>query len=309
MLFNNMSDKLLGLREEMAKQVRCGVHIKNMQRSPKVILFDIENCPNLGYTWGKYEQNVIAFTKNWYMLSFSYKILGQKKIHTFALPDFPGYKKNKEADFNLVRKLWEVLNDADLVVAHNGNNFDIKKANARFLYHGLPPPSPFKQVDTLLWARRYFQFESNKLDDLGMYFKVGHKLPHTGFHLWRGCMEGDMRSWALMKRYNAQDVRLLEKVYLRMRPWANHPNLRIFDRKEGCPSCGSLRLQSRGVHHLKNHDAQRVVCVECGKWFTGKIIKHDKSRISQTHRADVPAQLGNNQAKERRLLRRRQPVG
>jgi hypothetical protein len=31
----------------------------------------LETAPNLGYVWGKWEQNVIDFKKSWYVLSFA----------------------------------------------------------------------------------------------------------------------------------------------------------------------------------------------------------------------------------------------
>jgi hypothetical protein len=242
-------------------------------KKARVAIFDIETAPNLGYTWGKWEQNVISFKKDWFLLSFSMKWADEKKIYTYGLPDFRGYKKDKTNDRLLSMKLWEMMNEADIIVAHNGNNFDIKKANSRFIYHGLTPPAPYKTVDTLLWARRNFKFDSNKLDDLGSYFKIGNKLKHTGFNLWLGCMEGDMKSWKLMKKYNEQDVRLLEKVYLRLRPWSNHPNMRIYDGKGGCPFCGSVKIQKRGLEYSLKYNTQKLTCTTCGKWFHGEKIK------------------------------------
>src|ERR1700719_3656227 len=118
------------------------------------------------------------------MLSFAYKIAGEKKVHTRCLADYPGYKKNTEDDKALVTDLWTIFDQADIQIGHNADKFDIKKSNARFLMHKLNPPSPYKTVDTLKIARRAFKLDSNKLDDLGYYLGLGRKLPHTGFHLW-----------------------------------------------------------------------------------------------------------------------------
>lgn len=242
---------------------------------PKVLFFDCENAPNLGYVWGKWEQNVIAYEKNWYFLSFAYKWQGSRAIQCVALPDFPAFDKNKENDRYLVERLWAILDEADVVIAHNGDRFDLRKANARFVAHGLRPPSPYKTVDTLKVARRYFQFDSNKLDDLGQYLGVGRKLPHTGKHLWFGCMSGDTKSWATMRRYNSQDVALLERVYLKLRPWAStHPNLNHISRLSGCPTCQSSNVQFRGFNHTKTGKRQRMQCKDCGTWSaTGDLIK------------------------------------
>jgi DNA polymerase elongation subunit (family B) len=242
---------------------------------PRTILLDIETAPNLGYTWGKWEQNVIDFKQSWYILSFAYKSLDANRITTRALPDFPCYAKDKENDQCLVRSLWDVLDEADIIVAHNGDRFDIRKSNARFIAHGLTLPSFFKSVDTLKIARKHFQFDSNKLDDLGHYLGVGRKIPHTGKHLWFGCMNGDAKAWRMMRRYNAHDVELLERIYLKLRPWAaNHPNLNFFTRYSNCPVCQSDNLVKNGVLRLKTGNRQQFKCGDCGHQFRdGPLIK------------------------------------
>ena len=151
---------------------------------------------------------------------------------------------------------------------HNCDAFDVKKANARFIFHGLEPPSPYKTIDTLKLARKYFKFDSNRLDNLGQYLKLGRKLPHTGKHLWLGCMDGDLKSWDLMKRYNKQDVVLLEKVYLKLRGWnQSSPNLNmIFGGIFNCPNCGSDQIIKKGYQYTRISAYQRWKCLNCGAW-------------------------------------------
>ena len=231
----------------------------------KILTFDIETAPNTSYTWGKWEQNVIAFKQEGYMLSFSYKWLHEKTAHVVALCDFPQYKKDPTNDRYLVARLWQLLNEADVVIAYNGKKFDIPKANARFAIHRLPRPKPYKVVDPLQHVRRMFKFESNKLDDVGEYLGCGKKIDTGGFKLWLGCMNGDMASWRKMKQYNKQDVVLLERVYLILREWMdNHPSL-YFDAK--CGVCGSTKIQWRGLYRTsQSSDARRFQCQDCGSW-------------------------------------------
>ena len=115
----------------------------------KVLLLDIETAPNIGYVWGKYEQDVIKYIQEWYVLCFTGKWLDSGKTVTLGLPGFPDYEKNRTDDKALIEELWKMLDEADVVVAHNGDKFDIKKINTRFLVHGLTPPAPYKPVDTL----------------------------------------------------------------------------------------------------------------------------------------------------------------
>lgn len=243
-------------------------------RSPRILIYDIETAPLLGWCWNMWETNVIDVFSSWYMLSFSAKWLGSKTVKTYSLDQYPGYRKDRENDRHLVSELWRLFDEADIVIAHNGDRFDIKKSNARFIFHGLKPPSTYKTIDTLKIARRHFGFLSNKLNDLGAYLGVGRKLPHTGFHLWKGCMTGDLSSWKLMRRYNAQDVRLLERVYLKLRPWAtNHPDLNSYTEASACPSCQSKKIQRRGVSVAQKARYQRLHCQSCGHWFKGSRVK------------------------------------
>ena len=246
-----------------------------MTSDKKVLLFDIEIAPIVGYTWGLWEQNVIDTKEEWYMLTFSYKWLGEKKTHVRALPDYKTYKKDKKNDKELVSELWRLFDEADVVIAHNGDAFDIKKANIRFIKHALCPPSPFKSIDTKKVAKTCFKFDSNKLDNLGKYLGVGEKLDTGGFELWLGCMSGDKKSWKLMCDYNKQDVILLEKVYLALRPWMkNHPNLSVLDNKpHNCPNCTSSHVTHRGYGMNTKSKYERLQCQTCGAWFKGCNVK------------------------------------
>jgi len=239
------------------------------QKTPKILLFDIETMANKAYVWGKYEQNVLSFDSEWYILTFAYKWLGDSKTEAYALPDFKTFRRNKQNDRELCLKLWELLDEADIVIGHNCLEFDIKKANARFAYHGLTPPSPYKVVDTRQIARRYFKFNSNKLDDLGQHLGLGAKVKHSGWEMWLGAaVHNDKKSWEEMVRYNKVDVDLLEKVYLTLLPWiTTHPNYNLYTGSiHTCPNCGGKHLQKRGFHLTRVTKHQRYQCQDCGAW-------------------------------------------
>lgn len=245
-----------------------------MDNKTKVLLFDIETMANLGYVWQKYEQNVIAYEKEWYMLSVAWKWLGEKTTHVISLPDFKGYSKDKTNDKELVKALWKLFDEADIIIAHNGNSFDIKKSNAKFIEHGLPVPSPYKQIDTKLIARRYFNFNSNKLDDLGNILGLGRKIDTGGFDLWLGCASGNKKAWKKMCEYNKQDVILLEKIYLKMRGWITP--LKSSKHHGVCTNldCGGVQFTRRGTEvRLGGIKVQRLVCNACGKWSYGEVLE------------------------------------
>ena len=240
----------------------------NIQKTKtRILLFDIETMANLGFIWGKYEQNVIQYQKEWYMLSFAYKWLDEKTTYVKALPDFKGYAKDMTNDKLLVKSLWDLFDEADIVIAHNGASFDVKKANAKFIEHGFKPPSPYKVIDTKLIAKRYFNFNSNKLDDLANILGLGRKIDTGGFDLWLGCVANKKASWNKMKTYNKHDVVLLEKVYLKLRGWIAPTRTAIRDGRCSAPDCGSTHIQFRGTETRANGViVKRVQCQTCGKW-------------------------------------------
>lgn len=240
---------------------------------PRIAFLDIETFPNIGYVWGKYDQNVIKYTQQSCVASFVWKWANNDKIISRSLPDYVGYVAGSYDDELLVADLWKLLDEADIVVAHNGDSFDVKVIVGRFLIHGMRPPSPFKTVDTKTVVKGIARYNSNSLDDLcGQFFGV-HKIK-TDFDLWEGCIKGDAKCWAKMIEYNRKDVLLLERVYYKLLPFAKiHPNLTFWTRG-ACPKCGSKNIQYRGVAHAIVNTYQRFQCNDCGSW--GRVLKADK---------------------------------
>jgi len=231
-----------------------------------IVFLDIETSPNIAYSWGKWEQNIPEFLENWYIMCFAVK-WNRSRTKVYKKIDYKTYKQ-------FIKELWDVFDKADIIVAHNGDNFDIKKSNSAFIECGLKPPSPYKTIDTLKWARRHFKFDSNKLDDLGEYLSLGRKLETGGFKLWKECMRGDIPAYNKMARYNKRDVDLLYKVYEKIKCWSNnHPNINVFSGKNACPVCGSTQLQRRGFSISKTGKTQRLCCQKCGSWCSEKTIK------------------------------------
>jgi hypothetical protein len=237
----------------------------------RTLIFDIENTPNLGWIWELWQTDVIQVDVDWHILSFAWKWLGEKRVHAMGLPDC----EDPESDYELCVKLHELFDEADIVVAHNGARFDVPKVNARMLVHGMEPPSPYKQVDTLQVARRTFKFSSNKLDDLCRELGLERKGDTSGWKTWIGCINGDEKAWRTLIKYNKQDVQILEQLYLRLRPWTkNHPNVgAIDDLSDICPRCGAAgEMISRGWTYATASRRQRFQCRACGGWCAGRNV-------------------------------------
>ena len=244
---------------------------------PKILVFDIETAPMISYMWRMWKETIgiNQIESDWYILCWCAKWVGEKKIHKAALPDFPTYyKKHPESDKAILAPLWDLINEADILVTHNGNRFDIPKTNSRFLVNGMNPPAPSKSVDTYQIARHKFGFTSNKLDYIGQHLGLGKKKETGGFKLWRDCLKGDPTAWKKMVRYNMQDVNLLEKVYIKLRPWARtHPVFSLYcdDEEIRCHRCGSTNLSPNGSVMTAAGQYKRYHCNDCGAWPRGRV--------------------------------------
>lgn len=251
----------------------------------KILLVDLETFPILMYAWNHYQTDAIRIVQNTSIASWAAKWLGDKKTTTRCLADYKGYKPTSRDDKQLLEELWPFLDEAEIVVAHNGAKFDAKKINYRFLVNGMKLPSPYRVVDTLTEVRRIAAFDSNKLNAVAPLLDIGEKVRTGGADLWFDCLAGDKKAWAHMKKYNAHDVDpLLEGVYLKLRPWMkNHPNVALGYGPGVCPKCGSTQLKREGFSYNKTTAYQRYSCLACGAFSKDNenlINKEDKPFVS-----------------------------
>jgi RNase H-like protein len=240
----------------------------------RIGLLDIETSPIQASVWGLFDQNIglEMIGKDWFILAFSWKWLGEKEL---IYKDKSRSWRNED-DTILLKSLWNLLDEAEVVVAHNGRQFDLKKINARFALNGIKPPSPYKIVDTKEVAKRVFGFTSNKLAFLTDKLCKTKKLDHgkfPGYLLWQQCLLGNPLAWKEMAKYNKADVLSLEELYLVLRPWiSDHPNHGLFveDAEPCCNRCGSTKLHRRGSYRTALSRYARFQCLGCGGWLRGR---------------------------------------
>lgn len=254
---------------------------------PKILLLDIETAPKVAYVWQFWKEHVHPdkVISDGYIMSIAWKWLGQKG-KSFCV-DCEGLGGN---DLGLVHVMTSLLDEADIVIAHNAKKFDLPMYNARAVIHGVRPPSPYRVIDTLEVARKKFKFDNNSLGYLAKLLKCTPKEEHKkfpGFTLWRECLAGNEEAWEEMRKYNEQDVDTLEEVYLALRPWMdNHPNVAgLMNKPEYvCPKCGSVHLQRRGYSVTNYGKYQRFQCVDCGGWsrsrYTEKPVAARKALLA-----------------------------
>lgn len=139
---------------------------------------------------------------------------GEKGIWSFSNHmDTNTFKKNPLDDTFVLRRLWDICDKAEVIVAHNAS-FDKSWILGRFLQKGWPLPSKFSVVCTLKGLTAY-AFTSKKLDSLSKQLIGSKKIP-TDFSLWDRCSDGEVAAFEEMETYNRGDIcPTLFNVYMR----------------------------------------------------------------------------------------------
>jgi DNA polymerase elongation subunit (family B) len=240
----------------------------------KVLVLDIETSPMLVHVWNLKDQYVglNQLVQDWHIMAWGAKELGAP-ASSIEYHDMRNLKHGDDSP--ILRRLWKLLDWADIVITQNGKSFDAKKINARFMLHGMPPPSPYKHLDTYLIAKNVAGFTSNSLEYMSERFCVKYKkLSHPrfpGLSLWTECLKGNKQAWQEMKKYNIHDVLATEELYMKIRAWSPATAPKVFTDGRVCEVCGGNRLQRRGYEQVKKFRYVRLQCQNptCGKWQRG----------------------------------------
>jgi hypothetical protein len=174
---------------------------------------------------------------------------------------------------------------------HN-SAFDTQYLNARFIYHNLPPPAPYKIIDTL-HIKKTTRFQMNNLDFLCKHLGLREKIDTGGFGLWKRCMAGDEQALKDMRIYNENDVLALEELYVRLRPWLpTHPNMALFlDQENGnrCSRCTSENIEYIGQYATSVNLYNSYRCLDCGAIFRARQSATPRAKF-QNLRVNIPIQ-------------------
>lgn len=240
-------------------------------RPPRVLFFDIETSAIVAKVWGLFDQNIglSQIQEDWYVLSYAAKWLGDDRMfymdQRFQLP--------LNNDFMLLEGIHYLLSEADYICGHNVTRFDMKKLNARFIKHDLPPLKPLIHIDTLKIAKRHFAFTSNKLEHLAKYLECKNlKSSHgkfSGMELWNETMKGNEEAFREMEEYNKMDVIVLEEVYHKLIKYEPSINFQANYQEKIC-TCGSKEFKKNGFRYTKTGVFQLFLCARCGKHSTAK---------------------------------------
>lgn len=243
---------------------------------PKILLIDIETSPTKAFIWRMWKENIgnNQVIDHSFIMTFTAKWLGEDTVI---------YNETRTEDDSAIT--WMMINlfdEADFVIAHNADRFDVPRINAAAIKNGLNPPSPYRVIDTLKIAKKHFRFERNTLEHLAEILGCTPKSSHAkyhGFELWKECLAGNDEAWTEMMDYNIQDVHTLEEVYLKLRPWhKEHPNLgaKMESDIPVCSKCGSANIKQRGYIPTDVSKFPLFVCNDCGGYSRGRVSEYPK---------------------------------
>lgn len=206
-----------------------------------MVSWDVETLPMKVWSWGLSPPKRLSIDnviEDKQIIVVCWKELGKGKIHTLT--------QREMSERELIVRLRQAFDDVDVLVAHYGDRFDLPNFTAKLIEYDLPPLNKIQTVDTWKELNRVAGFSSIKLDYISRKVLDKEKIP-TDFLLWRRCAAGEESAFREMEKYCRHDVRLLEEVYVRCRPYfTRHPNLA--DRgTTNCPFCNSdqFRINKR----------------------------------------------------------------
>lgn len=249
-------------------------------KNPKIVVFDIETLPIIAATFTLYPESINhkSILKDSSIVCICWKELGKKGKSVNVL-DGPK-KKDLLDDYYICKTIRDEFDDVDVLIGHNIKKFDIKRLNARLMFHGLDPLPAIQTIDTLTEIKKVAAFTSHRLDYLGRHLLGDSKKP-TSEGLWLRCLQGDKGAIKEMTSYCVQDVILDEELYLKIRPYLKGGvNLASIDTCN-CPKCNSSKIKKDGIRmRASGIRVQTYRCLDCGSHFSdNKTLAKPSSKV------------------------------
>lgn len=251
---------------------------------PKILIIDIETAPLMTTVWGVFKQRIPLenIQKEWFILSWSAKYLFDYEIMSDVLTPEEAVRND---DSRILKSIWNLIDEADIIIGHNVKKFDLRKLNARFIINDLMPPHPYRVIDTLLECKKYFAFTGYNLDYINKILGNKGKI-HTSYKLWLKCISGDNDALKTMEKYNKNDVLITEDLYVAIRGWMkSHPNIALYYNEieeEKCPTCGNKNLDWKGYYYTTVGRFKSGRCNTCNAIFRSRqsdLTKEERKKL------------------------------
>jgi len=252
------------------------VSVANTPKRVKELFIDIETLPNRGYFFDIFSDRGIPLDfieQPKSICTLAYKFAGEV-TPTVLIAHEPYNDKALLVEFS------QIILQADYVIAHFGDGFDMPFIEGRLFANGLPALPPVATIDTYKMARNKFKktLNSNKLDHLAKICGLQGK-NKTSASLWVGCAQGNLDAIKEMAEYNAQDIEVLEQVYNKLKTNVKskrNANIIYDDATLRCKTCDSDDLELKGYELKASNFHHRYQCKPCGAWTTTPAKKGSK---------------------------------
>lgn len=252
---------------------------KALEKGLKVGYLDIETSPYLVWTY-PLKDAYISYGQIEEEMKITSIVYMDEKHKKPVVLDWE-FKNNHGCDKKLLKNFSEWLNDMDIVVMQNGDNYDAKVLQDRLMVHKLPPMKSLVTIDTLKLSRNSFRRSHHSLDARSNRYNYGGKLKQD----MSDCIEvakGNARRQRSRIKYNIKDVVDMRKVFYRELDYYNFPRaiINILKRfttedREFCVKCAARRQKrfeiTKEMVTLKNKKREkRNVCKNCGHSWKNK---------------------------------------
>jgi predicted nucleic-acid-binding Zn-ribbon protein len=202
-----------GVRVRVWKCRKCGEEkagdVPFMMTPPKKLYFDVERGYSKWLHWdakvpSKYlntdnlieEGHVLCFAAAWLDEADEFQY-----IHSFSVTQAESLAND---DRRILTELWQMMDEADYIVGHNSDKYDMRLVKGRFDTHGMGFPYKARQVDSLKLAKKHMMKMSYKLD----YLTGGGKDEMSNEDWKQIALTGDPAALQKMETYCRKDVRI-----------------------------------------------------------------------------------------------------
>lgn len=247
---------------------------------PRILTVDLERVPGLAEFWQPKTHyiNTSAIVEYPRTICFAWKWNDSAKIDFIAEWDEGGHEA-------MVRKSFELYDEADMVVTYNGVRFDNKHFKSDWTVYDLGVPSSWFDIDLLAVARRELGFEVKSLDEVTKRLGLQSKVDKYDPKMAKAAVAGDEKAQKRIARYNKGDVKITDKLHQRLLAVTKAPNSALYHEdgevRCGKPLCGSTNLERRGYAYTNQSKFRQYRCRDCGGWT------RDTKAIMRVHLASV----------------------
>jgi hypothetical protein len=237
---------------------------------PRILSLDVENSPHLVYSYDLWGANISPdkIVEPARLLCWAGKWYGKSSV-IFASEYHDGVE-------SMLDQLWQVLDEADIIVTYNGVRHDLPIILRTLLENGYPPPSPWHDIDLYQVVKRRYKFASNRLGYVTQALGLETKLETGVAQLWKKVLDEDDKAWSAFRRYNKQDTIVTELLFRALLPIIKMPHLGLWSGDmSSCPRCGSMELTPAGIVTTKTSAYMKCVCI-CKSWC--KMLANGETR-------------------------------